>query len=136
MAASHGTDAVLEIADSTDVSRDLSAYITEDGLDRTASVEDVTAHGGRTRKYIAGFKDGVINLAGNFDPTIDGYLSGILGVDGQAYLYYPAGTPVGATKPKYSGVGILTSYKIVTPMGKATFTATFQLSDTVTRAVA
>ena len=136
MAFSHGKDAVLKIADSGDTLRDLSSYIVSEGLARVAPAEQMTTHGKGSQIYIAGIKDGTISLEGKFDPTVDGYLAGILAVDGQAYEYYPVGEPVGATKPKYSGVGTLTSYEIKTPQGGATFTANFQLSDTCTRAVA
>lgn len=137
MAFSHGTNAVLKVADVGTSLRDLSAYLTQETLQRTAGAEDTTTQGKTTKVYIPGLKDGKIPLEGKFDPTVDGYLSGILGV-ATTYEYYPAGEPVGATKPKYSGAAILTSYEIRTGVngGAGSFTAELQLSDTVTRVVA
>jgi len=137
MAFSHGTNAVLKVGDSGGTLRDLSAYLTQETLQRTAGAEQVTTQGKTAQVYIPGLADGTIPLEGNFDPTVDGYLAGIVRVADRSFEYYPAGEPVGATKPKYSGLCMLTSYEIATGIsGKATFRATLQLSDTVTRAVA
>lgn len=137
MAFTHGTLAVLKVDDSGGTLRDLSAYLTQETVQRSVAAEDVTTQGKTAKVYIPGLADGTIPLEGNFDPTVDGYLSGMLRVADLDYEYYPAGESVGATKPKYSGKCIATAYDIRTGVGgKATFTASLQLSDTVTRAVA
>ncbi len=137
MAFSHGTLAVLKVDDSGGTLRDLSSYLTQETLQRTAAAEDVTTQGKTAKVYIPGLADGTIPLEGNFDPTVDGYLAGALRVPALEYEFYPAGEPVGATKPKYSGLCILTAYEIRTGVGgKATITGSLQLSDTVTRVVA
>jgi hypothetical protein len=136
MAFSHGTTAVLKVADSIPTLRDLSAYLTEETLQRTAGAEDVTTQGKTVKVYIPGLADGTIPLSGKFDPTVDGYLNSILNL-ATTYEYYPAGTPVGPTKPKYAGAAVLTAYEVKTGVsGAASFTATLQLSDTVGRTVA
>lgn len=137
MAFTHGRVAVLKIADSGDTLRDLSAYLTGESLARSVEAAEVTTQSKTAKVYIPGLADGNIPLEGKFDPTVDGYLAGILRVADQAYEYYPAGEPVGASCPKYAGVGMLTSYEIRTGLdGASSFTASFQLSDTCTRTVA
>lgn len=136
MAFSHGTLAVLKVADSGAILRDLSSYLTQESLQRQVGAEETTTQGKTAKVYIPGLADGTIPLEGNFDPTVDGYLSGILRVM-STYEYYPAGEPVGASKPKYSGACMLTDYQIKTGVdGVSKISGTLQLSDTVTRAVA
>lgn len=138
MATSHGKNAVLKIADSGDVLQDLSSYVTSTGLPRSADSHDVTTLGSTSHKHAPGLLDnGSIPLEGQWDATVDGILDGILGVEDQSFEYFPAGEPVGASKPKYSGVGQLVSYEVTTPVdGMATFSAEFQIDGDVTRAVA
>jgi hypothetical protein len=85
-----------------------------------------------------GLRDSTISIEGIYDPTADGYLNLVAGLStATAFEYFPNGTPVGSTKPKFSGNCILTSYEVSTPVdGAATFTAEFQVSGAVTRAVA
>lgn len=142
MAFNHGAVAVFKLADSGDTLRDISTYMTQESLQRSLAEEDVTAQGQTTtpfyRSYIPGIAEGTIPIEGLFDPTVDGYLSGIYGAAAvKAWEYYPAGTPVGATKPKYSGNAVLTSYEVRTGVGgKATIAGTLRISGAVTRAVA
>lgn len=136
MAASHGSRAVFQVQDAGSTLRDLSAFLTEAGLPRSADTAEVTTLGSLSKKYIPGLKDGTIPIGGPFDPVVDGYLSGILGVE-RNFEYYPAGTPVGATKPKYSGACILTSYEPSSPVDDAaTWSAEFQITGDVLRQVA
>lgn len=138
MATSHGKNAVLKIADSGDSLQDLSSYLRTTGLPRSADSHDVTTLGSSSHKFMPGLLDnGSIPLEGPWDPTLDGILEGILGVEDQSFEYFPAGEPVGASKPKYSGVGQLVSYEVTTPVdGEASFSAEFQIDGDVTRATA
>lgn len=136
MAFSHGSAAVFKVQDSGSSTRDLSAYLQSDGISRSADVAETTVHGLTAKTYIPGLKDGTIPIEGGFDPTVDGYLEGILGMS-RAFEYYPAGEPVGVTKPKYTGSCILTSYEVEAPVDdKVSFSGEFQITGAVTRAVA
>ena len=75
-----------------------------------------------------------MTISGSFDATVDGYLSGILGVEG-SFEFYPIGTTGG--NPKASGEAIMTSYDRTPDIGGAvTFTAAFQVSGDVTEGTA
>ena len=138
MAFTHGSKAIFKLTDAGAVLRDISVYLTSTGLSRMADVAEVSTLGTTAKQYVVGLTDGTIPLEGPFDPTVDGYMSGLLGFEtAVAYEFYPAGTPVGPTKPKYSGVCYLGSYDIETGVDDAgTWSGELQLNGTVTRAVA
>lgn len=134
MSTELGTEAVFKIGDSTNTLQDVSAYLKESGLTREIDALDATTFGKRDKVYKAGLKDSSISLGGEWEPTIDGILDGILGLDGQAYEYYPQG--VGSGLPKYAGTFLLTKYETkdkVDELGE--FSADLQGSDTVTRTI-
>jgi hypothetical protein len=136
MAFSHGSVAVFKVQDAGGVLRDISAFITGDGLERSIDTAETSTHGVSAKTYIPGLQDVTVPLEGNFDPTVDGYLDGIRGLV-RTWEYYPAGEPVGAAKPKYSGSAILTNYKIEAPVDDVTtWSAELQVTGAVTRAVA
>lgn len=134
MGAKHGSRANLRLGDSGGTLRDLSAYLTDTGMPRSGDTAEVSTLGATSKSYIAGLKDGTIPLGGPFDPTADGYLAGILAVEGRAFQYQPQGPGTGNIQ--YTGTGILTAYEVSAGMGGAsTFTGTFQISGDVTRTV-
>lgn len=137
MAFTHGSKAVLKIHDGTAL-RDVTTYLTSTGLPQDRDQAEVSTLGTVDKQWIPGLTGRTIPLEGNFDPTVDGYLATLLGDStGRAFEYYPAGEPVGATKPKYSGTYFLASYEISTPVdAPATFSGELQVTGAVTRAVA
>lgn len=136
MAFTHGKDAVFKITDATPTLRDITTYLTSAGLQRMADLAEASTLGATYKGFVAGLIDAKIPIEGQYDPTVDGYLAGILQLS-KAFEYYPAGTPVGPTKPKYSGNAILVNYEIGTGLdGPATITGEFQVDGLVTRATA
>jgi hypothetical protein len=137
MAFNHGSKASFQVNDGTSL-RDLSSYLTSVSFPQSVDTAEVTALGATAKSYIVGLKDSTISIEGIYDPTADGYLNTIAGLTAAtAFEYYPNGTPVGSTKPKFSGNCFLVSYEVSTPVdGAASFTAEFQVSGAVTRAVA
>lgn len=134
MSTDLGTKTVLKIADSADVLQDVSQYVNESGLMRECDALESTTFGKTSKTYKAGLKDSSFSLSGEWDPTLDGILDGILGLDNQAYEYYPQG--VGTGLPKYAGTFLLTKYETkdkVDELGE--FSADCQGSDTVTRSI-
>jgi hypothetical protein len=138
VAFSHGSKAKFWLDDSGGTLRDISAYLTSAGLQRLADMAETSVLGTTAKTYIPGMTDATIPIEGNFDATIDGYLAGVLGSETPLeWEYYPAGEPVGATKPKYSGQAFLTSYDIETGTDdKAGISGEVQVTGTITRAVA
>jgi hypothetical protein len=130
----HGKNAAFKIDDSGGTLRDISNVLTDVAVSRTADVAEVSAFSNSSKAYVAGLKDATITISGSFDATVDGYLSGILGVEG-SFEFYPIGTTGG--NPKASGEAICTSYDRTPDVGGAvTFTAAFQVSGDVTEGTA
>lgn len=138
MAFTHGSKAKFWVADSGAVLRDISGFLTSTGLQRMADMAETSVLGTTAKTYIPGMTDGTIPLEGPFDPTVDGYLAGVIGFETPlAFEFFPAGSPVGATKPKYAGVCFLTSYDIETGTDDAARTSgELQVTGTITRTVA
>ncbi len=137
MAFNHGSVAIFKVDDAGATLRDLSTYLKNAGLARSADTAETSALGTTAKTYVVGLVDATIPIEGMFDPTVDGYLSGLLGFGPTDFEYFPAGEPVGATKPKFSGQCILTSYEVTTGVDDmATISGEFQVTGAVTRAVA
>lgn len=136
MAFTHGKNATFWITDAVPTLRDITSYLTSAGLRRVADLAEASPLGSTYKGFVGGLIDASIPIEGMFDPTVDGYLSGILQLS-KAFEYYPAGGPVGATKPKYTGNAILTSYEVTTSAdGVAGISGEFQVDGAITRAVA
>ena len=130
----HGKNAAFKIDDSGGTLRDISDVLTDVSISRTADVAEVSAFSNSSKAFVAGLKDATLTISGSFDATVDGYLSGILGVEG-SFEFYPIGTTGG--NPKASGEAIMTSYDRTPDIGGAVnFTASFQVSGDVTEGVA
>jgi hypothetical protein len=136
MAFTHGKDSTFHITDAGGTLRDITSYLSSAGLQRMADLAETSTLGSTYKSFVGGLIDASIPLDGLFDPTVDGYLAGILQLS-KAFEYYPAGEPVGATKPKYSGNAVLTNYEINTGVdGPASISGEFQVDGAITRAVA
>lgn len=134
MSTDLGTKAVIKIADSAGTLRDFSAYLNDSGFTQEVDMLESTTFGKTSKTRKAGLKDSSISLSGEWDPTADGYLNGILGVNDRNFEYYPQGVGVGL--PKYTGLCLLAKYDTkdkVDALGE--FSADIQGSDTVTRAI-
>lgn len=129
----HGSKAFFSIQDSGGVARDISAFIDESGLNRSADVADVSTGGATSKKYIAGLLDGTIPIGGPWDATVDGYLNGILGME-RNFIWRPAGT--GAGLVEYTGAGILQTYEPTSAVDDAgRLSGEFQITGNVGRAL-
>lgn len=129
----HGSKAYFSIQDSGSVARDITTYINESGIARSADVAEVSTGGVLSKKYIGGLLDATIPIAGPFDGVIDGYLNGILGL-ARNFIYRPQGTGSGLVE--YTGSAILQSYEPSTPIDDAgTLSGEFQVTGDVARAL-
>ena len=130
----HGKNAAFKIDDSGGTLRDISDVLTDVSISRSADVAEVSAFSNSSKAYVAGLKDATISISGSFDATVDGYLSGILGLAG-SFEFYPIGTTGG--NPKASGECIMTSYDRTPDVGGAvSFSASFQVTGDVTEGTA
>lgn len=133
----HGSTGVFKIQDSGGTLRDISAFVTEDSLERTADTAETTTFGKLSKTYIPGLKDGSISIGGNYDATaLTGIivLEGILGME-RNFEYYPAG--VGAGERKYTGAAILTTFNTSSPVDdKVAVSGELQITGDVTPAAA
>lgn len=131
MAATHGSLAQFAVDDIGDTLRDLTQYLNQAGMARSADTAEVSTLSMVSKEYVPGLKDGTVPIGGPLDPTVDGYLDGILGVI-RDFEYDPQGTATGT--PHYTGQCILTSYEPDTPVDDAaTFTGEFQITGDVNR---
>lgn len=132
MAATHGKNGFLSIADAGAVVRTVTTYLKSIPFDTSNGAIDTTTLGNSSKKYIQDLNDGSFSLEGVWDSTIDSYIAGLKGFGETAFVYGPAGNTGGYVK--YSGNVILTAYSISNDTGsEVKFNATFQISGDVTR---
>lgn len=133
MAFRHGKNAVFKIDNSAGSLQDISAYCSEVSLPRSIETGETTTFGKSAKTYIVGLTDATISVSGNFDSAVDTILAGILGQDATVtFEYGPEGNTGGYVK--YTGECIMTSYETSSPVADVvTFSAEFQVSDTITR---
>lgn len=130
----HGSKALFKINDVGAVLRDISTFLTSAGLPRDVDTAETSTLGTVDKTFIQGLRGASIPLDGNFDPTVDGYLAGLLGAVATPWEYYPQGTGTGLIK--YNGSALLTSYGINTDVGDAgKITAELTVTGAVTRTV-
>ena len=133
MAFTHGKAATFWVDDSTDTLRNLTTYLNNAGLSRNADLAETSTMGSVYKSFVGGLIDGKIPIAGLWDPTVDGYLTGILQLS-KDFEYFPAG--IGTGNVKESGKAILTSYEITAGLdGPAAFSGEFQVDGQITRTV-
>lgn len=127
MAFVHGHVGYIAIDDSGGSPHDISAYVTNvEGFPGDAASHDVTTYSKATVARNAGLKDCKPVLTGVYDPTVDGWLAGALGVIGTV-TYGPSGSTAGYQK--YTGEFLLVSYKVSEPVGAmAVWTANYEIA--------
>lgn len=133
MAFVHGKETHFTLDDSGGTPRDISTYLTSVSFPRSQELADTTTFGASAKTFIAGFGDATITIEGNWDPTVDGYLAGVVGVAGTlSFVYGPEGSTGGDVK--YTGECVLTSYETSSGINDVTtFSAELQVSGAVTR---
>lgn len=133
MAFVHGKNTVFILDDSGGTPRTLTTYLNDVSFPRDQALAETTTMGVSYKTFVAGFSDGKITIKGNWDPTVDGYLAGLVGAASTAsFEYGPEGSTTG--KIKYTGEAILTSYETSSSIDKAAeFTAELQVSGAISR---
>jgi hypothetical protein len=150
----HGRSTVFKISDMTSTLVDISSTLREVSFPITIDSPETTAFGSSFKSYVVGIKDGRFSCSGMYDTTAttgtDAVLSAIFGQQfpssganqngavsiGFAFEYLPAGTPVGPTKPRYTGYVHLVNYQVQGSVADmVAFSADFQVTSAVTRAV-
>ena len=131
MAFSHGKGTYFGLDDSSGSLRDISTYVTSVDMSITADTAETTTFGSTSKSFVAGVKDGTFSIEGIWDPTVDGYLEGRVGVV-HSFVYGPEGNTAG--DKKYSGECICTSYNPPSSIDDAVkWSAEFQVTGGVSR---
>lgn len=138
MAFVHGKKTVFKLDSSAGSIVDLSAYTNSTDFDQALEAAETTAFSKDAKTYIPGLKDATISIGGNFDPTLDSHMNGVINALAAGTLatatfnYGPAGSTSGL--PLYTGECLVTDYKVSGGVGDVvTWTADIQVTDTVTR---
>jgi len=133
--ADPGRKLVFKLDDAAGTLVDITSKLNDFSFPQTVGTEEATTFGDESQVFISTLKGATIDIAGDWDPTIDGHLFGIQGLDAtQTFEYYPTGTASGNVK--YSGECRLTSYEISSPVGgKISFSASLQITGDVARAI-
>lgn len=115
MAFNHSKLSYFQTDDASNTLRNITAYLTSVELPEELELIDTTTMGATSKTYVIGFADAKISYQGYWDPTLDGYLSGLKAAfrDGTlasaSWVYGPAGSTSGYVK--FSGEYVMTSYK-------------------------
>lgn len=135
MSFSHGSKAQFWMKNGSGVLTDLSSYLRQANLTRTADTAETSALGTTDKSYIPGLKDNRFALAGMFDPVIDEILNGAVGDPTfRDFEYYPQGKSTGLVK--YAGSGFIVNYNPSGDVGSVqAISADFQVNGAVTRSL-
>jgi hypothetical protein len=135
MAFRHGKNASFKLDNNAGTLTDISTYLDEVSLPRSIETAETTTFGvaSGAKTYVTGLNDSTISIGGKWDSVVDALLAGIVGRDDTvSFEYGPEGTA--ATRIKYTGEAILTSFEVGSPVGDiVTFSADLQISGPVTR---
>ena len=119
---------------------DLSDHVRSLTLDAGQSLQDDTAMGDTFQSNAAGLATWSVTIEFLQDyaaSKVDATLEGELGIgNSTALIFFPSGSSIGVTNPKYSGTGVLESYNPISGSvgDQALATATFQSASALTRA--
>ena len=118
MAKAHGKKAKFKVKDSGGELRDISTYLTSAGVSKDVDLPDTSGLGTDDKESVPGLKGATIPIEGSYDPTVDGYLDGLLGKEGGTEVqYFPQGE--GEGKVVVKGTAHLGSYSATTDLGGA-----------------
>lgn len=128
----HGKLTHFEIADSGDVSRDISTVLRDVSLARVIDSAETTAFKSTVKTYVIGIPGATFSVSGMFDLTVDGYFNGISGLEAaRAFIYGPEGNAAG--RRRISGDAYLTNYSISGSVSDmVSFQADFQVTGDIT----
>ena len=131
----HGKNTIFSIANASATPTDISNVLNDVNFPETVDSDETSAFGNSSKTYVVGLKDGKISIKGTFDATVDGVLSGILGLaTASAFIYGPQGSTTGYAK--YTGSAFLTSYDKQSAIGGVSkFSAEFIVTGDVTHTV-
>lgn len=130
----HGKAAEFYLTDSGGTERNLTTYLNSAGLPRQVDTAEASTFGDDDKVYVAGLRDATVSMEGLFDPTVDGYFTGLLGGTPRAFAYFPLGSA--SSNPKFVGSMILTSYEPAADLGDVVgFSAEGQVSGAITRTI-
>ena len=116
---------------------ELTAYLDDVSMDRSAEASETTVFGQESKTFVKGLKDAKLSLQGKWDSTAttgpDENLTAWLTEDGpHAFIWGPEGDTTGDVK--FTGNGLVVSYNTSAPVGDiVAFTAEVQVTGDVAR---
>jgi|SRR5579871_341714 len=134
MPFTHSKNSFFGLTDAGSTQRNFSAYSNKEALARTIDKAETTVLGaaGAAKTYLPGFIDGTITLGGPWDPTMIGYLNGLVGLV-TTWEYGPEGNTASTGYPKYTGSCFIDSYSQSSDVTAAVaWEATLQITGAVT----
>ncbi len=138
----HGKSASFKLDTAANALTDITDHIESIDFPRETDMAETSTIGQSDKTFIPGLKSGTITINGRWSAALDAHLNGLEGVNDAGgsqpdFEYGPAGGTPGANTPVYKGKCLLTSYQRGSGVSDVdSFTATFQISGSVTRAVA
>jgi hypothetical protein len=105
----HGKLTVVKIDNAAGALQNLSTYINSSSLQRMVETLETTCFSATDKTFIVGFKEAKIPVGGNWDPTLDAHMEGILAKETVSVELYPEGEGTG--KKYYTCEAILISYE-------------------------
>ena len=122
----HSKSSLFTINDAANTPRDISNTITKITFPRILDKAETSTLGSTFKSYVPGLADATFSLELEFDLTVMGYLDGIVGNVGRAFIYGPIGSTAG--NPKYTGTCFLVSLSEMTDISaEVKVSADFQL---------
>lgn len=95
-------------------SNDLSDYVKQITINYESDIQETTTMGATARTFLGGLLNwtATIEFRSDYaDNLLDEILYPLLGGSGYAVEFRPTSSSVGASNPKYTGTGIMTSFQ-------------------------
>ena len=128
-----------KLADFSFNSVDISDEISSLTQTTDVNIVEVTAFGDAAATYVEGLPNSNYSVAGAFDPAAsqgDATIFTRIGSGAATASFETTGAVAGTNAPVYSGSAFVSSYSITSDVGGATtYTADFQVSGALSRAV-
>lgn len=133
----HGKSAHFMLDNASGTLTDISNTVNEVTLPQSVETGETTAFGSTDKTYVTGLGDATVSVSGIFDATVNTHITALIAamkagtVSTASFQYGPSGSV--ASRPKFTGEAIVTSYEIGSPVGDVvTYSMELQVSGGVT----
>ena len=127
-----GKNSVIKVGDSANTLRDWSQKLQSFSMSQAIDQIETSVLGSINKDFITGQVGRTTSVSGFWDATIDGWISGSIGVDDRTIEISPEGTATG--KVKYTSTVNLSNYNIeMSNSGAVTLSVDLQWTGALTR---